>query len=151
MLLSLVGDREEAEDLALETFWRYYRRPPRSRENVIGWLYRTATNLGLNALRARRRRANYEGQAGRMVLDDAPAPDPAEEFERSEQRRQVRSVLAQMKPRSARLLVLRHSGLSYAEVASAVNINPSSVGKFLARAEAEFEQLYRKTFGFDER
>jgi RNA polymerase sigma-70 factor (ECF subfamily) len=151
MLFSLVGDREEAEDLALETFWRYYRRPPRSQDNVIGWLYRTAMNLGLNALRARRRRANYEGRAGRLVLDETAAPDPAEEVEQSEQRRQVRLVLAQMNPRSAKLLILRHSGLSYAEVASAININPLSVGKFLARAEAEFERLYRQSFGPGER
>jgi DNA-directed RNA polymerase specialized sigma24 family protein len=52
-----------------------------------------------------------------------------------------------MKPRSAKLLVLRHSGLSYKELAAAVKVKPSSVGKLLARAEDEFERIYRQLLG----
>jgi RNA polymerase sigma-70 factor (ECF subfamily) len=47
-----------------------------------------------------------------------------------------------MKPRSAQLLILRHSGLSYAEIASAIEVSPNSVGTLLARAEREFEEQY---------
>jgi RNA polymerase sigma-70 factor, ECF subfamily len=147
VLLRLVGEREEAEDLALETFWRYYQRPPKDEENIPGWLYRTAMNLGFNALRARNRRASYEEKAGRMALVEMSAPDPADEVERTEQRYQVREVLSRMKPRSAKLLALRHSGLSYAEVAAALQLNPISVGTLLVRAEEEFERIYSKKFG----
>jgi len=52
-------------------------------------------------------------------------------------------VLAHMRPRSAQVLVLRHSGLSYTEVAEAIGAAPGSVGTLLARAEKEFERLYR--------
>jgi RNA polymerase sigma-70 factor (ECF subfamily) len=51
-----------------------------------------------------------------------------------------------MKPRSARVLILRHSGLSYAELAAALQVNPASIGKLLARAEEEFEKKYRLLF-----
>ena len=70
VLVRLVGDPAEAEDLALETFWQLYRRPPSNdhAQNVGGWLYRVATNLGLNALRARKRRTRHEVQAGQGAV-----------------------------------------------------------------------------------
>jgi DNA-directed RNA polymerase specialized sigma24 family protein len=52
-----------------------------------------------------------------------------------------------MKPRSAKTLVLRYSGLSYAEIANAIGVSPNSVGTLLARAEREFEQQYRALEG----
>jgi RNA polymerase sigma-70 factor (ECF subfamily) len=141
-IFRLVGDHAEAEDLALEVFWRYHRRPPRERGNPSGWLYRVATNLGYNALRGRKRREHYEGEAGRQALLNGSAPDPALEAEGAELRTRVRQALASLKSRSAQLLVLRHSGLSYAEIAAALEMPQTSVGKLLARAEAEFEARY---------
>jgi RNA polymerase sigma-70 factor (ECF subfamily) len=149
LLFRLVGDRAEAEDLALEVFWRLYRRPP-AREhgsNLSSWLYRVATNLGYNALRAFKRRQRYEEEAGRLALEAAPAPDPGIAAERAQEREQVRHVLARMKPRSAQLLILRHSGLSYAELAAALGVSPASIGTMLARAEREFEAQYRALEG----
>ena len=64
VLFRLVGDWDEAQDLALDTYEQLYRRPPKDDTNLSGWLYRVATNRGLNALRARGRRARYEQKAG---------------------------------------------------------------------------------------
>ena len=142
-LYRLVGDWDEAEDLALETFCRLHRRPPRNWVGLGSWLYRVATNLGLNALRARRRRQVYEESAGVLALERAAPADPAEEVERDESEARVRHVLAQMRPRKARVLILRHSGLSYAEIATSLGVASGSVGTLLARAEKEFERRYR--------
>jgi RNA polymerase sigma-70 factor (ECF subfamily) len=147
ILIGLLGDRAEAEDLALETFWRLYRRAPRPEDNLPAWLYRVATNLGLNALRARRRRASYEQAAGQLALEAGQPADPPDEVERAEQRRLVQATLAEIKPQYARLLVLRHSGLSYAELAGVFGVAPGSIGTLLARAEAEFEKRYRRFDG----
>ena len=149
LLYNLVGEGDEAEDLALETFWRLYRLPPRlaQEESLGGWLYRVATNLGLNALRARKRRQRYEEQAGytsALELQGSLPGDPAEEVEQVIERGRVRQTLAQMKPRSAQLLVLRHSGFSYAEIAAALGIARASVGALLARAEREFEARFKR-------
>jgi len=149
-LYRLVGDWDEAEDLALEVFYRLHRQPPREPRGLAGWLRRTATNVGLNALRARQRRRRYEEEAGALELQRANSPDPATEVERNEERSSVHCVLAQMKPRAARVLALRHSGLSYAEVAAALNVASSSVGTLLARAEKEFERRYRALEESDE-
>jgi RNA polymerase sigma-70 factor (ECF subfamily) len=146
-LYRLVGDWDEAEDLALEVFYRLHRRPPKDQSALGSWLYRVATNVGLNALRARQRRRRYEEAAERLTLQRAAPVDPALEVERREQQERVREVLAGMKPRSAQVLVLRHSGLSYAEVAAALNVALGSVGTVLARAEKDFERRYRIAVG----
>ncbi len=143
-LFSILGDWDEAEDLALEAFVQLYRRPPAGAENLGGWLYRVATHLGLNALRARKRRQHYEEQAGALALEDNAPDDPLEALERAQEHQRVRTVLGRLKPRSAQILVLRHSGLSYAEIAAALDVAPASVGTLLARAEQEFERAYRK-------
>lgn len=69
VLLRLTGDPAEAEDLALEVFWRLHQHPPTRGDaaNMGGWLYRVAANLGYNALRAARRRRHYEQEAGALI------------------------------------------------------------------------------------
>jgi RNA polymerase sigma-70 factor (ECF subfamily) len=147
LLYRLVGDPAEAEDLALEVFWRLHRRPPvfDDHHKLNGWLYRVATNLGFNALRARKRRQAHEEEAGYQEMVSNSPDDPALLSEREETRQRVRQTLGRMKPRAARLLVLRYSGLSYAELAAATRVAPSSVGALLARAEREFENRYAES------
>jgi RNA polymerase sigma-70 factor (ECF subfamily) len=145
VVFRVVGDPAEAEDLALEAFWKLYNAP--HIENPTGWLYRVATNLGLNALRAARRREGYERRAGEISLEAEPTLRPDQYLEQAEQRAQVRRVLAEMKPKSARMLILRYSGLSYAEIAVALRVSPNSVGTLLVRAEKEFERRYRALEG----
>jgi RNA polymerase sigma-70 factor, ECF subfamily len=142
LLYRITGDEHEAQDLALEAFVRLYRNPPRSEDNLGGWLYRVATNLGFNALRARKRRLAYENEAATQELLINQPLDPAEAAEQSQEKQRVGKALKSMKPRLARVLVLRHSGLSYTEVAEVEGLSPGSVGTLLRRAEAEFEKFY---------
>jgi RNA polymerase sigma-70 factor (ECF subfamily) len=145
-LYYLVGDWEEAQDLALETFWRLHTRAPKrpsELSNLGGWLYEVATNLGLNAIRARRRRRRYEETAGALRLQRADPIDPADEVERREVKEQVRHVLSHMKARKAQLLILRYTDHTYAEIADILGVAPGSVGTMLARAEKDFERRYR--------
>lgn len=149
-LRRLLGDPAEAEDLALETFWKLYHRPPHLAEKVQvgGWLYRVATNLGLNAIRTEKRRGRYEIEAGLWdPTQDPDRGDPAKWAAHAEQVRRVREILCDLSPRQARLLILRHSGLTYKELAAALEVSPESIGKLLTRAEAEFERLWDKSAG----
>jgi RNA polymerase sigma-70 factor, ECF subfamily len=144
-LVRLVGDPLEAEDLALETFLRLYNNHQKQEDgsNLGGWLYRVATNLGLHSIRSWKRRERYELSAGRYALEEAGEASPAEILAREEERQRVRLVLARMNERQSRLLILRHSGLSYKEIASDLNLAPASIGSLLVRAEREFEKRYR--------
>ena len=150
LVFRIVGSRPEAEDLVQETFVRCYRNgsPTDAAFPIRAWLYRVATNLALNAqpdhgrLRARHERADNVG----AVVGD-PACDPVEQIAREEQRTRVRQILDTLHPRQSRLLILRHAGLSYQELAKTLEIAPGSVGTLLARAEAAFEKAYRSTTG----
>jgi RNA polymerase sigma-70 factor (ECF subfamily) len=146
LLYRIVGTREEAEDLAQETFMRLARqRFGSGREhNLRGWLYVVATNLAFNILRGQGRRQHRE----EMIFRQASAggePDPAEAAVRDDERAAVRRTLAALPERQAQLLMLRHSGLSYREIAEALGMAPGSVGTTLARAEAAFEAAWRES------
>jgi len=143
--LRLVGDHAEAEDLALETFWRLYQKQSTDARdvNLGGWLYRVETNLGLNALRARKRRTQHELDAGRWQIETS-VHDPEQSLQADEERSRVRAILAEMDERQAQLLLLRHSGAKYQELADTLGVSINSIGTLLARAEREFEKRYRQ-------
>lgn len=145
ILRRLVGDPAEAEDLALEAFLRLYRHYQKQPEiqNTGGWLYQVATRLGLNSIRDWKRREQHELTAGRYALEETAQYLPADIQAQKEERRQVRLVLARMNERQSQLLILRNSGFSYKEIASALNLAPASIGPLLVRAEREFEKQYR--------
>ena len=139
VLHGVVASPQEAEDLALETFLVLYRSPPQLKGAGVGpWLYRVAANQGYNALRSARRARQHMEQA----VDAAVPVDPRGEFLRQEERQRVRGTLARLPERSAKLLLLRYGGVSYAEIAVALEIAPSSVGTLLARAERAFVTEY---------
>jgi len=145
LLVRMIGDPAEAEDLALETFFRLYQHPPKSGEgyNPGGWLYRVATNLGLRSIRSFKRREQYEMAAGKDALGDTPENRPTEIFENKEDQRLAQLALAKMNPRRAEILVLRYSGMAYKEIAVTLHLSPTSIGPLLLRAEGEFEKVYR--------
>ena len=144
LLVRMTGDPAEAEDLALETFFRLYRQPPRTGEgtNMGGWLYRVATNLALRSIRSAKHRQYYEMSAGKGALEDAPESRPAQILESREDHRMTRLALAKMNPHRAQMLVLRYSGMTYKEIARTLDLSPTSVGPLLLRAEREFEKVY---------
>ncbi len=133
---NLVGYREEAEDLAQETFLTLYNQPPQpdAGAHLGAWLCRVALNRGYNALRGRRRAQQ------RMERLDVPAlsEDPYHNLARAEERAHVREVLSHLPERQRNLLLLRYAGLSYAEIAATLDVAPGSVGTLLARAERAF-------------
>ena len=63
VLERVLGDRAEAEEAAMDVFSKLYQQPlnPDQDHNFGGWLYRTATRLGLDRLRSERRRRGRRG------------------------------------------------------------------------------------------
>ena len=102
-----------------------------------------AANLALQSIRSFKRREQYEINAGRDALEQTPQYHPPEILDEEEDRRFIRRALAQMNPRQAEILVMRHSGLAYKEIAEALHLAPTSIGPLLLRAEREFEKCYR--------
>lgn len=140
------GRSDEADDIAQEAFLRFYRMPPHATTEGErrAWLCRVATNLSLNALRARQRRTHHEERAGVQAPQDINADTPEQHVLEREQATLVRSVLAELPERQQTYLLLRSVGLSYAEIAQATGVAPASVGSLLARAEREFRRRYHE-------
>jgi RNA polymerase sigma-70 factor (ECF subfamily) len=130
----VLGDRHEAEDVAQEVFIDFHRRHPADAGYAPSWLHAAAVHTALNRLRGMRRRIRRE-QASALDQDSS-ALDPQRHLEQEESRRQVRAALRRLPTKPASVLVLRYSGLSYAEVAAALGVRIGQVGTLLRRAEA---------------
>jgi RNA polymerase sigma factor (sigma-70 family) len=141
------GQSDEADDIAQEVFLRFYRTPPRaaSEGERRAWLCRVATNLSLNALRDRQRRASHEEKAGSVsAVEEVAQLDPERQAIAREQAALVRAILAELPERQQTYIILRSAGLSYAEIAQVTGVAAASVGSLLARAEREFRRRYHE-------
>ena len=149
MLTRLTGDRAHSEEIASDVFHKLSQRPAllEGREDLTSWIYRVATNSGVDALRSNTRRRKREEAAGLEGIHAGAAPSALDGMLAEERRTRVRAVLGALKPRESQLLLLRASGLAYRELAATLGIEPVSVGTMLARAEAEFERLFRARYG----
>jgi len=152
VLFRLTSSRSEAEELSNEVFWKLYRQRllPNPDGNVGGWLYRTATNLGIDALRKDARRREHESEAARIAYQSRGAVGPLDSVLRDEKRQRVHRTLARLKPAHAQALILRASGFSYHEVAKTLGVKRVSVGTLILRAEKAFRKQFRATKGEEE-
>ena len=131
----VLGSRDEAEDVAQEVFIGFGRTSVPADE-AFRWLSVAAAHTALNHLRSGRRRAAREQAAP----TDHVTPDVADDVVTREERSRVRAALARLPRKQAVALVLRHSGLSYADVAAALDLSPGSVGTTVRRAESALRE-----------
>jgi RNA polymerase sigma-70 factor (ECF subfamily) len=143
MIARIIRDPGRAEEVAVEVFWKFWRRPKAHGSMAAGWLHRTAVRMSINELRRQVRATRKEVFARQ---EDEP-PDPERMMAASQEQQQVRIVLAKIQPRDAELLLLRSSGLSYEELATALDLKAVSVGTLLNRARQAFRKEYVKRFG----
>jgi RNA polymerase sigma-70 factor, ECF subfamily len=145
----VIHDSARAEELAVEVFLKWSRTAQRPRveahgeAQTLGWLYRTSVRIALDELRRETRRSKYE----RLLGWARTTPTPEDIRAAREEQQKVRATLNTIGPRHAELLVLRSQGLSYEEIASALDLNPASVGTLLSRAQQAFRKEYIKRYG----
>ncbi|HET8568403.1 MAG TPA: sigma-70 family RNA polymerase sigma factor [Candidatus Limnocylindria bacterium] len=134
-----LGDQDEAEDVAQDVFLSFYRAHPADASYAASWLHAGAAHAALNAIRTRKRRAARD--AAHLAEREARAgADPETEVIVAEERDAARAALGRIPARSATVLVLRYSGLSYREVAEAVGLPADQVGTAIRRAEEAFKK-----------
>jgi RNA polymerase sigma-70 factor, ECF subfamily len=128
----ILHNRNDAEDLAQETFMRAYDRLNTfDIERDFGpWVRRIAANLCLNFL---------ESQKVNAELDDERDADktaqPDKQIEVKERSEQIRNALASLPPNYRVVIELRHyQEMSYDEIASELKVPLSDVKSHLFRA-----------------
>jgi RNA polymerase sigma-70 factor (ECF subfamily) len=137
-------DENAADDLAQETFLRVYRSKHtwRPEAKFSTWLYRVTANACLNELRARRARRGVEatapGGAGGDALPEGPDPkavDPGASALKGELAMVVREAVDRL-PEDQRTAVLlsKYEGLSYRDLAEAMDRSVPAVKSLLVRA-----------------
>jgi RNA polymerase sigma-70 factor (ECF subfamily) len=132
--LGVTGDAQAAQDVAQDVFITALRRfpDPDRADSAAAWVRAAAAHAALNSIRGERRRDRRQQLSGAEVAPMGPEETVLDQESRAE----VREALRRLPRRSAAVLVLRHSGLSYAEVAEALNVTTGQVGTMLRRAES---------------
>ena len=123
----MCGDMQVAEDAAQETFIQAWLRLPsyRPQASLRNWLYRIAVNTAIDMLRKEKR--TFPGAIEDLSLIDVePGPETAVAgLERAEI---VNDVVLALPEASRAVLVLReYEGLSYQEIANALDIPVGTV------------------------
>ncbi|HEX8723743.1 MAG TPA: sigma-70 family RNA polymerase sigma factor [Pyrinomonadaceae bacterium] len=155
LLYRLTEDPEEARDLTQETFLQAFRHLANFRgdADLRTWLYRIAVNQARNRWRwwKRRRRDRTvsldapasEGSDAPLSagLEQAGAADPESQALARERERALHAALRTLSRPYREVIVLRDiEGLSYEEVASALDLNVGTVKSRLSRGRNELRR-----------
>src|SRR5438132_7600014 len=142
----LVGNAEEAEDLAQEVFLRVYRARTkyRARCKFSTWLFTIANNLALNTLRSRQRKpvvplnTRDSGPLGprpaeQLVLDSGP--QPVQRMQQQELAAIIRQALDGLNERQRMAVLLnKFEDMNYAAIAEIMGSSSKAVKSLLCRA-----------------
>jgi RNA polymerase sigma-70 factor (ECF subfamily) len=139
--LRMLGNRAEAEEIAQETFLRAHRALPdfRGEARLHTWLYAIASRLCLNRLASAERRL-VRGDDGALAAVPAGEPSAAAAVERAELDAALREAIAAL-PEERRIVVILRDleGLSYEEIAEALELEPGTVRSRLHRARLDLK------------
>lgn len=125
---AMLHDPDGAQDVVQDTFLKlmHHLASGGSLPNAKGWLYTVAAH----ACRDRQRRS-WRWLLWVAELDRRRSPDAPD---RLDGHQTVMRALHRLRPRDRLLVALRAQGLSYEDIAAAAGLQPTSVGRLLARA-----------------
>jgi RNA polymerase sigma factor (sigma-70 family) len=133
----VLGDRAEAEDVAQEALMRLWRVAPDWRQGealVTTWLYRVATNLATDRLRARVRRRTGSLDDAAEPADDAPGA--LARMIEADRMVALQTGLDALPDRQRQAVILRHiEGLTNPRIAEVMEIGVEAVESLTARGK----------------
>jgi RNA polymerase sigma-70 factor (ECF subfamily) len=139
-------DPHDVQEASQEAFLRVYQALGRfnGRYELGAWIARITTNVCLDNLRSRSRRPKEMAPLEAIDLElalETKIETPEDLVIRNSEGRRVRKLLATLPPLHRAAIVLRDfEGLSYAEVAGALQITEPQVKALLHRARQKFKR-----------
>lgn len=136
-----LGDKDLAEDVAMDAFARVYesRRAFRGTSKFTTYLHRVLINLSINASRHKDRLSVQDGEQLEMI--PSPGDDPAVVAVRTEVACAVRdAVLALPERQRLALILTRYQEMSYQEAAEAMRISVGALESLLHRAKQSMRE-----------
>ena len=158
----LVGNTEEAEDLAQEVFLRVYRNREKYSPTAkfATWLFKIANNLALNALRNRTRRvalsldtntANSSGNWPAQQLATSRDQPPTHRLQQRELEEVIRRALDELNERQRMAVILnKYEDMDYQEIAAVMGLSMKAVKSLLCRARMKLRQSLEPYIQMDE-
>ena len=156
MCYRFMGDRDDADDVAQETFIRVYRALPRFRGEAAfsSWLYRITVNCCKNklsslAFRMKRRMLRFKGEdeEGGAVDVANGRGDPGTLMNGEERRLLLQRAIDSLPPDQKALVVMRDiEGMPYEEIAELSGENLGTVKSKLSRARARLREKLTQVF-----
>ncbi len=153
LVYRMVRDREEAEDLAQETFVRVFNNIGRydSQWKFSSWIFKIANNLAIDALRRRKlKTVSIDGAPDALTADETEAssiqlasedPDPEERLEAAELGDEIEQAIGELRPEYRTAILLRHvEGRPYEEIAQIMEIPLGTVKTYIHRARGELRE-----------
>jgi len=140
-LARITSDRQLADDLLQEAFYRFLRANANyeTEAHRRHSLYRIATNLALDARRRSIiRSASIYGGAEIETLPSGDQPGAAE------RRADLTRAMSRLKPKEQAMLWLAYGeGASHSEIAAVLGLSPTSLKNMLFRARRRLAALLR--------
>jgi RNA polymerase sigma-70 factor (ECF subfamily) len=154
MLFRMIGNREEAEDLAQEVFITVFKRIDtfRGESSLATWIYRIASNHCINRRKYLMRRKHFDKRSlddvgDREQLGDGWAgvserlPRPDEMVEGLHMERRIQQAISDLDEDQRLVVVLRDiQNLSYEEIGSITGLAPGTVKSRLHRARMALKE-----------
>lgn len=138
-LARLTGDRQLAEDLLQETFYRFLRAAATydNETHRRNSLYRIATNLARDV-----RRRSLARAAAVPAGDDIERVPSGEDAGAAERTADLTRAMSRLKPRERAMLWLAYAeGASHVEIAQVLGLSPTSLKPMLFRARRKLAEL----------
>jgi len=142
----LMGNEEDARDVAQEAYLRAYRGISRFRGDArfTTWMYRITANCAASHLERRRRHRHEELTDDAPLADGSAERDPQAQADASATRNELTIALAELPPRLRAVIVLRDIyDLPHEAIATELGISETAAKVRLHRARARLrERLY---------
>lgn len=149
-VFGMVGNREDADDLAQLVFIKAFRSLHRfkGQSQLSTWLYRISINCGLDWIKSQKRKSGvkmddewWDRQADSEALFVGTVQTDRH-VEQVETREVLERIINQMDPVFRSVLVLREiNGLSYDEIAEVEGCSVGTIKSRLFRARAQLRSL----------
>jgi RNA polymerase sigma-70 factor (ECF subfamily) len=141
-LLSIGIPAHDGEEVVQEAFLALFEhlRRGRSRQNLRGWMFRVAHNLGLKRRLVRKREVASVAFDQLAAIRPDTSENPEEQFLSSQRQQRFQAILNALVEQDRWCLSLRAEGLRYREIAEVLDMSLGSVSASLARSLARFSR-----------
>ena len=153
IIFRMIRDREQAEDLAQETFVRVFNHIGRydPRYKFSSWIFKIATNLTIDWIRRKElKTVSIDGSRNAVTSEEAEATaitivsedeNPEELLEAKELGAEIEEAIGKLRPEYRAAILLRHvEGREYQEIAEIMALPLGTVKTYIHRGRNELRE-----------